>query len=120
MAALVSRSFESKKSATPRTRSPPASLRQGPAGISVSPLAARRIDCLFASGSAAAVIARANGAANSAFNSSGAAEQEIGGGVFGGGSPVWKAFIQNTLDPTKSTAREMLKIVEERIEAPNT
>ena len=46
----------------------------------VSPLAARRIDCLLALGSAAAAIARAKGAAISALNSLGAAEQDNGAG----------------------------------------
>ena len=85
----------------------------------VSPLAARRIDCLFAPGSAAAAIARANGAAISALNSLGAAEQDSGAGGAFGWLVGWNALIQNRLVPTSSTAREMVKTAEERIEAPN-
>ena len=85
----------------------------------VSSLAARRIDCLLALGSAAAAIARAKGAAISALNSLGAAEQDNGAGRAFGWLVGWNAFIQNKLVPTSSTAREMVKTAEERIEAPN-
>ena len=85
----------------------------------MSPFAARRIDCLLAFGNAAAAIARAKGAAISALNSLGAAEQDNGAGEIFGWLVGWNAFIQNKFVPTSSTAREMVKTAEERIEAPN-
>ena len=117
VAAFVSLPDGSKNSAIPRTGCAPSWLMQLGAfsGLFIPPSAARRIDSLVALGKAAAVIARASGAATSLKISSWVAEQETGGGAFASTPFSLAASSQKAFEATRRTRRVVVTIAELRM-----